>query len=48
MAPFVVVMKEELFILNLQMRKLKFRRVNNLTKVAPLIADKSEFEPSTA
>lgn len=49
MAPFaVIVVKEELFILNLRMRKLKLGWVNNLPKVASLIADKPEFEPKTA
>ena len=49
MAPFaVIVVKEELFILNLWMRKLKPGWVNNLSKGASLIVDKPEFEPKTA
>ena len=49
MAAFALsVVKEELFILSLQMRKLKLGRINNLPKVASLIVDKPEFEPKTA
>ena len=48
-APFaVIVVKEELCILNLCMRKLKPGWVNNLPKGASLIVDKPEFEPKTA
>ena len=40
-------MKEELFILTSQTRKLKVRRVSDSPKVAPLMTGKPDFEPRT-